>query len=145
MRKAQIKYSTRLCASTLILFRCRRQVFDKGQFGAGMQLSKVYLIHEGADKEDAAPSAAQKVFRGQRVGKGVRIEALALVSNGDDECGAGVLKGGGDFFGGVVLVAMEHGIDGGFAGGHGYMEALVLVQTGLTGQLFRGSFNLADA
>src|SRR5215472_7800529 len=39
-----------------------RQVFYQGQLGARMQLSKVYLIHEGADEEDSAAGAAQKVF-----------------------------------------------------------------------------------
>jgi hypothetical protein len=33
-------------------------MFDKRQLGSGMQLSKVYLIHEGADEEDAAAGAA---------------------------------------------------------------------------------------
>src|SRR5438105_15709709 len=37
----------------------RLQMLHQRQFGSGMQLSKVYLIHEGADDEDAAARAAQ--------------------------------------------------------------------------------------
>jgi hypothetical protein len=36
----------------------RRQMFDQRQFGSGMQLSKVYLIHERTDQEDAAAGSA---------------------------------------------------------------------------------------
>ena len=48
----------------------------KRQFGPGIQLSKVYLIHEGTDKEDAAAGSAEQVFLGQRVGNLLRDEAL---------------------------------------------------------------------
>ena len=57
-------------------------MLDQRQFGSGMQLSKVYLIHEGADKEDAAAGAAQKIFRRQGVGQRLRVEAFALVGDG---------------------------------------------------------------
>ena len=56
-------------------------MFNQRQLGARVQLSKVYLIHEGSDKEDAAASAAQKVLRGQRVGKFVRIYPFSLVGD----------------------------------------------------------------
>ena len=38
-------------------------MFDKRQLGSGMQLTKVYLIHERTDKEDAAAGAAQTLAR----------------------------------------------------------------------------------
>ena len=35
------------------------------------------------------------------------------------------------FLGGIVLVAVQHGVDGGLAHRHGHVEALVLVEAGL--------------
>ena len=58
---------------------------------------------------------------------------------------AGVFKAGGDLLGGVVFVAVEDGVDGGLAHGHGDVEALVLIQAGLGGQFLGGGFHLADA
>src|SRR5580704_15279880 len=46
----------------------RRSVFDKSKFGPGMQLAKVYLIHERFDEEDAAAGTAEDIFRGEWVG-----------------------------------------------------------------------------
>ena len=58
-----------------------RQMLDQRQLGSWMQLSKVYLIHEGTDEEDAAAATAQQVFRRQGVRKRLRVEAPALVGN----------------------------------------------------------------
>ena len=85
-------------------------MFDQGQLGSGMQLPNVYLIHEGADEEDAPPRAAQEVLRGQGVWKRLQIEALALVGKGKDQLFAGVLETGRDLLGGVVLVAVQDGV-----------------------------------
>ena len=52
----------------LSLFLGRSEVFDEGEFGAGLELAEVDLIHEGADEEDAAASAAKKIFRCQGIG-----------------------------------------------------------------------------
>src|SRR5580693_6229845 len=78
------------------------EMLHQRQFGSRMQLPKVYLIHEGADEEDAAAGAAQEVLRCKGIGKGIRIEAFALIGNDKDEVGAGVFKGGGDLLAGVV-------------------------------------------
>ena len=85
-------------------------MFDQRQLGSRMQLTKVYLIHEGADEEDAPPRAAQEVLRGQGVWKRLQIEALALVGKGKDQLFAGVLETGRDLLGGVVLVAVQDGV-----------------------------------
>ena len=59
-------------------------MFDECQFRAGMQLPKVYLIHEGLDEKDAATRTAKDIFRGQGIGDLVRIEPRALVRDADD-------------------------------------------------------------
>jgi len=51
----------------------------KRNFSTGVQLTKVYLIHEGSDKKDAAASAAKQIFRCQRIGNLLRIKALPLI------------------------------------------------------------------
>ena len=73
-------------------------MLDQGEFGAGIEQLEVYLIHKRADEEDAAARAAEKIFGGERVGKGRRIETDALIGDADNEVGAGVLKGCGDVF-----------------------------------------------
>lgn len=120
-------------------------MLDEGQFGSGMELTKVYLIHEGADEEDATAGAAEEIFRGEWVGQGFGVEAFALVGDGDDERRAVVLKAGGDVLGGVVVVAVEDGVNGGLAHGHGEAESLVFVEARLGGKLFGGGFDFADA
>ncbi len=113
-------------------------MFDQREFGAGMQLAKVYLIHEGADEEDAAAGAAQDVLGRERVGDGCGVESGALVCDADDE-GVGVgLEGGGDVLGGVVGVAVQDGVDGGLADGHGDVGDGVLVEAGACGEVFGG-------
>ncbi len=120
-------------------------MFDERQLGSGMELTKVYLIHERTDQEDPPPGAAQKIFRCQWIGKRVRVKPLALVGNDKNKRRACVFKARYDLFGGVVIVAVEHGIYSSFAYRHGHTKALVLVQAGLLGQLVRGSFHLANA
>ena len=44
-------------------------MFDQSQFCSRFELTEVDLIHEGADEEDAAASAAQEIFRSERVGE----------------------------------------------------------------------------
>ena len=46
---------------------------------------------------------------------------------------------------GSYSLPCKHGVDGGLAHGHGELEALVLVEAGLCGQLLGGGFHLADA
>ena len=60
-------------------------MLDQSQFGSGVQLTKVDLIHERTDEEDAAAGAAQEILRGQGIGKRRRIDALALVRDGEDQ------------------------------------------------------------
>ena len=133
------------CASTLCFIAIRRQMLDQCQLGSWMQLSKVYLIHEGTDKEDATASATEQVFRGEGVGQCIGIQTLALVGDGEDEGRAGVFKAYGDQFGGVVVVAVQYGIYGSLADCHGEMEAFVLIQAGFRGHFLCDSFYFADA
>src|ERR1035437_111273 len=123
----------------------RSQMLDQRQLGSGMQLSEVYLIHEGSDQEDAAPRAAKQVLRGQRVGKRLRVQSFALVSDGNHQRRAGVFKAGGDLFGGGGFVAVQNGVYRGLARPHRHMEAFVLVQAGLGCQFLRRRLNLRDA
>src|ERR1035441_3316411 len=97
------------------IFASRRQNFDQRQLGSGMQLSKVYLIHEGSDEEDAAPRAAQQVFWSQRIGNGIQVKPLALIGDGHHQRRAGVLKAGEDQLGGGVFIAVENGVHGSLA------------------------------
>ncbi len=115
------------------------------QLGPGMELTKVYLIHEGTDKEDAAAGAAQTIFRRQRIGNLIRIETRTLVRDGKDQRLPGVFKAHRDLPGGIVLVAVEDCIHRSLAHGHGDVEPLVFVQACFLGQFLRGCFDLADA
>src|SRR6185437_13574505 len=110
-----------------------------------MQLSKVYLVHERANEEDSAPGAAEKVFGRQGVGKRVGVEALALVGDSEDKGRAGIFKAEGDLLGGVVLITVEHGVNGRFPHRHGDVEALVIVEAGLFGQFIRSGFHFRHA
>jgi hypothetical protein len=120
-------------------------VFYQRQLGSRMQLTKVYLIHHGADEEDAAAGAAEQVFRVAGVGELFGVDAAALIGDYEDEVAAGVLVGERDVLVGVVLVAVQDGVDGGFADGHGDVETGVLIQPGLGGEFLRHRFDLADA
>src|SRR5271170_5180847 len=97
----------------------RSQMLDQGEFGAGIEQLEVYLIHKRADEEDSATRTAEKVFRGERVGKRRRIETDALIGDADDQVGAGILERCGDMFFGVVGVAVEDGVDRRFPYRHG--------------------------
>src|ERR1039458_4123833 len=84
LRREEIDPSLPLkpCASALCLFARQRQTLDERQLGSGMQLSKVHLIHEGTDKEDATAGAAQEIFRRQRVGKRLRGQDRQRAASG---------------------------------------------------------------
>ena len=81
-------------------FCCRGQMFDQRQFGSGLELTKVDLIHEGANEEDAAAGAAQEIFRGERIGEVFPVDAFALVGDGKDQGFAVVFEAGRDCFAG---------------------------------------------
>jgi len=110
-----------------------------------MQLTKVYLIHERADKEDATAGAAQKILRSQGVGQRVRVKPLALVGDHKDQIAPVVLKADGDLAGWIVFVAVQHGVDDRLADGHGDVEAGIFVKPGVCGQLACRSLHFVNA
>ncbi len=67
-------------------------MFDKGEFGARVQLAEVYLIHEGADEKDAATGSAQDVLRSERIGNGVWVKPRALIRDTHDQRFGGRLE-----------------------------------------------------
>jgi hypothetical protein len=71
-------------------------MLDQRQLGAGMQLSKVYLIHERTDKEDPATCAAKEILSREGVRQTLGIESVPLVGNGKNEIVASVLEGNFD-------------------------------------------------
>jgi len=115
------------------LFWRRGEVFDQGELGAGLKLAKVNLIHEGADEKDAAAGTAEQVLRGEGIGEMFPVHAFALVGDGKDEGFAVVFEAGSHLLGRVIVVAVENGVYGCFADGHGDTEAFVLVDAGLRG------------
>ena len=125
--------------------RFGRQMFDQGHLSSGMQLTKVYLIHEGTDEKDAASCAAEEILRCERIRDGVWVEPGSLIGDGNDEGFAIVLESSDDFFCGVVVVAVEDGIDCSFANGHGETEAVVLAHAGVSGELVCSCFDLGYA
>lgn len=108
-------------------------------------MSKVYLIHERADEKDTAAGAAEKIFRGERIGKFLGIDALALVGDAEDEFRAGVFKRERYLLRGIVLIAVEHSIDGSLAHSHGDVEALVFVEPGFFSQFVCRGLHLRHA
>ena len=120
-------------------------MFDQGQLGSGLQLAKVYLIHEGPDEEYAAAGPAQEILRFTRVRQSSGVQAFALIGDLEHKRRSGVLKIDGNLLGRIVFVAMQHGVDGGFAHRHGDTKGLILIQASPSGKLLRGGFNLADA
>src|ERR1039458_3467940 len=116
-------------------------MLDKSEFGARMQLAKVYLIHEGPYEEDAPAGAAQDVFRGERVGDVAGVEACSLVRDAHHQ-GVGIgLKRGGDQLGRVVGVAVQDGVDSGLTHGHGDVGDGVFVETGARREALSGVFD----
>src|SRR4051812_23336907 len=107
------------------------KVLDKGELSTGVEHTKLYLIHEGADEKDTATGAAQQIVRGEWVGKGGWIEAGALVGDADDQRSRCRFEGCGDALVRTVGVAVKHGVDGCFAGCHGDTEDLVIIKSGL--------------
>src|ERR1700739_3187692 len=97
-------------------------MFDEGQLCSWMQLLEVYLIHEGANEKDAATGASQKVFRSQGIGKCAGIKALTLICDANDERVAGIFERCSDALVRIIGIAMEYGIDSGFANGHCDLE-----------------------
>src|SRR5690348_12843421 len=93
-----------------------------------MQLPKVYLIHECADKKDAAARAAKDVFRSERVRKRVRVEPGTLVGNANDQRLPRGLERRGDVLVRIVGVAMQYRVYRGLADGHGHVRDGVLVE-----------------
>ena len=115
------------------LFWCRSEVLNQGEFCAGLELTKMDLIHEGSNEKDAATGAAEEILRSQGIGKLLPVHAFALVGDGKNQGFAVVLEAGRNLFGGIVVVAMEDGIYSGFADRHGDAEALILIDAGLRG------------
>src|SRR5450631_3877524 len=115
------------------------------QFGPGMQLTKVYLIHEGTDKENTAAGSAQQVLLCERIGHLLGNESPALICNGKNQSLAGVLEAHRDLPGRIVFVAVENGVDGRLPNRHGHVKSFVFVQASLSGHLFGSRFNLVDA
>jgi len=120
-------------------------VLDQREFRAWMQLAKVYLIHKGADKEDAAAGAAEDVFWCERIGDRAGIETWALVGDADDKrvrCG---FKGRGDSFALSVGIAVHDGINRGLADSHGDIGRRVLIEAGTCRKLLRSPLQGIDA
>ncbi len=119
-------------------------MLDESQLRTRMQLLEVYFIHEGANKKDAATGAAQKILGRERVGQCVGIQSLSLIGDANDEVLALDFKRNRDALAGIVGVAVEYGVDGGFAHGHADAEGFVLIYAGLAGDLFGGLFDFVD-
>ena len=110
-----------------------------------MQLSKVYLIHERPHQKDSPSRPPQQVLRRQRIGQRLRIQSRSLVGDGKHQLRARILQAHPDVLGGIVFIPVQHGVHRSLPHRHRDVEALVLVHTGLFGQLVRGGFHLAHA
>src|ERR1700691_5656179 len=106
-------------------------MFDEGKFGAWLQLSKVYLIHERPNEKDTSSGASQQVFRRQRVGQRLWIQAFSLVGDANYQRIRGLFEGSSNPLLRVVGVTMEHRVHSGFAHGHGYSVNFLFFQAGL--------------
>src|SRR4029079_16522226 len=106
----------------LRLFLRRGQVLDEGEFSARLESAEVHLIHERADEEDTAAGAAQEIFGGEGIWEVLPIDTFALVGDGEDEGFPVIFEAGRYLFGGVVIVSMQNGVDGGLANRHGDAE-----------------------
>jgi len=120
------------------------QMLDQRQLSSGLKLPKVDLIHKRPDEKDAAAGAAQEILWCERIRKSFGIHPFSLVGDGEDQGSSVVFEAGRNLFCRIVVVAMQHRIDGCFANGHGDTKALILVEAGLTCELVCGGFNLAD-
>src|SRR5215475_13040883 len=92
----------------------RLATFDHPDFHAALRGSlQVDFVYEVANEEDAAPAPFEEVFRRERIGDGLWIEATALIPDTDDHLGH-ALEGRREFdkhpFGNVVLVAVLDGV-----------------------------------
>ena len=120
-------------------------MFDQRNLCSRTQLAKVYLIHVRAHKENASPGRPKEVFLGERVGNFVRIEPGALVRDTNSKLGIAQLEAYRNVFGGVLLVAMEHGVYRSLTGDHGNIGRRILVKAGFAGVSFRCFFDRMNA
>src|ERR1700744_1606344 len=129
--------------------KCRRlgtyEVLDKGELSTGVELTKLYFIHERTDKKDTAAGAAQQIVRREGIGQGRRIEPRTLVGDADDQRFGCRLKRRGDALVRTVSIAMKYSVDGCFACCHGDAEDLIVIESGLLCHLLGGLFHTVHA
>ncbi len=120
-------------------------MFDQREFSTWVCLAKVYLIHKGADEEDASARTAEDVFGRQGVGESLGVETYALISHLDEQVVGRGLKGDGDVLAGVVGISVKDGVDDCLADGHGDVAPGVLIEADALGVIFRRFFCLIHA
>lgn len=108
-------------------------MFDEREFGTGLKLTEVNLIHERANEEDAATGAAEEILRCEWIGKVLPVDSFALIGKSKDQRFAIILEAGRYLLRRIVVVAMKNSVYGCLADGHGDAESLVLVDSGLRG------------
>jgi len=100
------------------------------------------FVHELADQEDSPSGNVQKIFPGQRVGKGAGVKSHPFVSHMNFQPVFRDQKFDVNFFAGVLLVAMMDGINDGFVYGHLNLELSFFVEFQLCGNASGGLLGL---
>lgn len=91
------------------------------------------FVHELADQEDTPSGDIQKIFPGQRVGKGAGIESLPFVSYANFQPVFSGQKFDVNLFAGVLLIAMMDGVNDRFVHGHLNVKLSFCVKPHLSG------------
>src|ERR1700722_11769503 len=120
-------------------------MLDQCEFGAWVQLSKVYLIHEGSNQKDASTRAPKNVFRRQRVGNRIRVKSRSLIRYSDNKRVGRRFKRRSYMFVLIVRISVQYGIYRSFAHRHGDVRNGVFIKSRSLGTLLGSLLNLVDA
>jgi len=100
------------------------------------------FVHKLANQKDSPSGYVQKIFPGQRVGKGAGIESLPFVSYVNFQPVFKGQKFNINLLVGVLLVAMMNGVDDRFVHGHFNVEHSLIVEPHLRGNTSGGFLSL---
>ena len=95
---------------------------------SGRRILNSEFVHKLADQEDSSSGNIQKIFSGQRVGKGAGIESQPFVSYANFQPVFRDQKLDVNFFFGILFVPVMNGVNDGFVYRHLNVELSFLVE-----------------
>src|SRR5258706_109848 len=113
------------------------QIFGHDQRSSAAGVERIAdLVHERAHVEDAAAARLHQILRVERIADLLRIEAGALIGDGDGQLVAVQFERGIDLLLHVQLVAVLDGVRHGLADGHADPMRAVFIHPGVFAEMF---------